>query len=102
MSITIVSNIIIFICIAYYFGMVFGEMKTGYSNDYKLILGMYNVMLLIHYVIMLSVVPFIASNTLAKEYEHKKLNNFFLFTLRSSLGLDLIYYLIFIFSYYTI
>ena len=47
----IVSNLIIFLCIAYYFGMVLGKLKTGYSNDYRLVLGMYNVILLIHYII---------------------------------------------------
>ena len=70
----IATNLIIFICIAYYFGMVFGKMKTGYSNDYKLVLGLYNVMLLILYIIVLCVVPFIASNTLAKEYESKTID----------------------------
>ena len=65
----IISNGILFICVLYYLNNVLGDSAGGYSSDYKLLLGMYNIMILLHYIMLLFVVPFVASNTLAKEYE---------------------------------
>ena len=77
-------NIILFVCIAYYYNMVFSKTNAGYSTDYKLILGMYNVLLLIEYIIILCVIPFIATSTIGREYETKTIDLLLLTDMKTS------------------
>ena len=77
-------NAILFICIAYYYNLVFSKTNAGYSTDYKLILGMYNVLLLIEYILILCVIPFIATNTIAREYETKTIDLLLLTDMRTA------------------
>lgn len=70
----IICNIILFLCIAYYYNTIFSKTSTGYSSDYKLVLGMYNTLLLIEYIIVLCTIPFTCGSSLAKEYELKTLD----------------------------
>ncbi|MBE5935199.1 MAG: hypothetical protein E7262_05345 [Lachnospiraceae bacterium] len=70
----VLCNLIVFGCVAYYFNMIFRSESTGYSADYKAVLGMYNTVLLIEYIIILCVIPFTVGVTLAREYEAKTLD----------------------------
>ncbi len=70
----IICNIVLFVCVAYYYNMIFSKASTGYSSDYKLVLGMYNTVLLIEYIIVLCTLPFTCGKSLAKEYESKTLD----------------------------
>lgn len=85
----LLCNIIVYLCIAYYYNTIFSKASTGYSSDYKLVLGMYNTVLLIEYIIVLCTIPFTSGSSLAKEYESKTLDLLLLSSLSTADIIDI-------------
>ena len=77
-------NIIMFLWIVYNFTIIFDTNLSSYATEYKSVVGMYNILLMMGYVIFLMSVPFTTAVVLAKEYEEKTLDILLLTELNTS------------------